>query len=204
MPEAASFQCPSCGAPLPVEHRFVRMVTCRYCDTVSELTDEGLNPAGKTAKLVPLPTQFFVGARGTLRGRPFEVLGRVRYAYDEGVWDEWYLAFEDGDAGWLEEDEGTYTLSRREKLRTPVPSFEEARVGSRFPVNDHVFFVTERVRARIQGSEGQLFYKAVPNRPVLFVDGNVGGREAYLEYTDDAIEFGTGEPVPRGDIVVER
>jgi hypothetical protein len=200
MADATSLKCPSCGAPLPIAHRFVRMVACKYCETVSEVTDEGLDPTGKTAKLAPLPTRFSVGLKGRLRGRPFEVLGRVRYSYDEGVWDEWYFAFEDGAAGWLEEDEGQWTLAVQEKLRTPVPAFEEVRVGSTFEVNGHAFFVTERCRARVAGAEGQLFFKAVPGRPINFVDGNVNGRSAYLEYGEDSIEFGLGDPIPRGDV----
>lgn len=202
MADATSLKCPSCGAPLPIEHRFVRMVACQYCQTVSEITDQGLDPTGKTAKLAPLPTRFRVGQKGTLRGRTFEVLGRVRYSYDEGTWDEWYLAFEDGDAGWLEEAEGEYTLSRAEKLRTPVPPFDQVRVGTQIQVNGYPFFVTERCRAQVAGAEGQLFYKAIPGRPVLFIDGNLGGRTAYLEYGEDSIEFGVGDPIPRGDIVV--
>jgi len=203
MADASTLQCPSCGGPLPIEHRFVRMVTCPYCATVSEITDAGLDPTGKAAKLAPLPTRFRVGQSGRLRGRPFRVLGRVRYSYDEGVWDEWYLAFEDGDAAWLEEDEGEYTLSRRERLTTAAPSFEQARVGSQFSLNGYPFFVTERVRAQIAGSEGQLFYKATPGRQVQFVEGNIGGRIAYLEYGEDAIEFGVGEPLARNEVELE-
>ena len=203
MADATALKCPSCGGPLPIEHRFVRMVACHYCGTTSEVTDHGLDPTGKTAKLVDLPTRFRVGQSGKLRGRPFRVLGRVRYGYDEGVWDEWYLAFEDGDAGWLEEEEGEYTLSRAERLRTPAPPFEEVRVGTRFDVNGYPFFVTERCRARVAGAEGQLFFRAVPGRPVNFVEGNVGGKIAYLEYTEDAVEFGVGEPLPREDVELE-
>jgi hypothetical protein len=203
MPDATSLQCPSCAAPLPVEHRFVRMVACRYCDTVSEITDTGLDPTGKSAKLAPLPTRFAVGQSGRLRGKPFQVLGRVRYSYDEGVWDEWYLALEDGNAAWLEEEEGQYTLAAMEALRTPAPPFEQAVVGSQFSVNGHSFFVTERCRARIAGAEGQLFFRAVPGRPINFLEGNIGGRIAFLEYTEDAIEFGIGEPVAREDVVLE-
>jgi hypothetical protein len=203
MPDATSLSCPSCGAPLPIENRFVRMVACKYCDTVSEVTDEGLDPTGKTAKLAPLPTIFRIGQRGTLRGRPFEVLGRVRYSYDEGAWDEWYLAFADGEIGWLEEEEGEYLLAKGERLRDEVPAFEAARVGSRISVNGHPLFITERCRARIAGAEGQLYFRTVPGRPVNFVEGNIGGRIAYLEYTEEEIEFGIGEPVERQDVVLE-
>jgi hypothetical protein len=203
MADARNLTCPSCGAPLPIEHRFVRMVTCRYCETVSEVTDEGLNPSGKMARLVPLPTRFQVGQTGKFRGRRFRVLGRVRYSHEEGVWDEWYLAFEDGDTAWVEEEEGEVIFARMERLRNPVPPFEQARLGTQFETNGRPFFVTERCRARIAGSEGQLFYRAVPGSAVNFVEGNVGGKIAFLEYTDDAIEFGVGEPVERHEIELE-
>jgi hypothetical protein len=203
MADIQTLKCPSCGAALPVEHRFVRMVACKYCDTVSAITDHGLDPTGKTARMAPLPSRFQVGLRGKLKGRPFQTLGRVRYSYDEGVWDEWFLSFDDGDAGWLEEDSGQVVLSRREPLLTTPPPFGELTLGSRFAVNDYTFFVTERCSARIAGAEGQLYYNAVPGRPVQFVTGNIGGRTAYLEYTDDAIEFGIGDPVTRGDLELE-
>jgi hypothetical protein len=201
--DATSLKCPSCGGPLPVEHRFVRMVACRYCGTTSELTDSGLDPKGKFAKLAPLPTRFRVGQKGRVRGREFQVLGRVRYQYDEGLWDEWYLSFADGSAGWLEEDEGEYVLSRMERLQTAAPSFDEARVGARFQVNGMPFFVTERCRAQIIGAEGQLFYRASPGKRVDFVEGNVGGRIAFLEYAEDSIEFGVGEALERSEIELE-
>ena len=203
MADATSLKCPSCGGPLPIEHRFVRMVACAYCGTTSEITDEGLNPTGKFAKLVPLPTRFQVGLAGKLRGRPFQVLGRVRYQYDEGVWDEWYLAFDDGQPAWLEEDEGELILSQVERLRDPAPPFEQARVGAQFPVNGVAFFVTERCRAKVAGAEGQLFFRAIPGKPVNFLDGNIGGRVAFLEYTEDGIEFGVGEPIARHEIELE-
>lgn len=195
--------CPTCGGPLAIEHRFVRMVVCQYCGTNCEITREGLAPAGQFARLVPLPTRFAVGLAGKVRGRGFRVLGRVRYQYDEGVWDEWYLAFDDGQGGWLAEDEGEYVLSQAEELRTEVPPFEQVQVGAQLQVNGYPFFVTERVRARIAGAEGQLFYPAAPGKPVRFVDGNVRGRTAYLEYSDEGVEFGIGESVPRSEIWLE-
>ena len=42
----------------------------------------------------------------------------------------------------------------------------------------------------------------MPGRPINFLEGNVGGRIAFLEYTEDAIEFGVGEPLAREDVVV--
>jgi hypothetical protein len=179
------------------------MVTCAYCSTVSEITDAGLDPAGKSARLAPLPTRFRVGQSGAILGRKMEVVGRVRYAYDEGSWDEWYLLFEDGEPAWLEEDEGQYALTGRVALTTALPPFDSVRPGDRFDVNGESFYVTECCRARVAGSEGQLFYRAAPGKAVNFLDGNTAGMIAYLEYADDGVEFGVGRPVPRDAVVLD-
>lgn len=203
MADVQALKCPSCGAPLPVSNRFVRMVACHYCNSTCEITDQGLSIAGQTAKLIPLPTRFAVGQSGTVRGRPFRIVGRVRYAHEDGQWDEWFLEMADGSPAWLEEDEGEITLSRVERLRDAVPPFDQVRVGSQLSVNGHSFFVTERCRARIAGAEGQLYFRAVPDRPVQFVDGNLGGRVGFLEFTEDSIEFGIGEPLERHEIKLD-
>lgn len=203
MSQPQSYQCPSCGAPLPVSSRFVQTVTCEYCRTVSAVTATGLDPTGETARLTPLPTRFSVGASGRLRGRPFRILGRVRYRASDGQWDEWYLLFDDGRAGWLEEDEGMMVLSTTQKLLNPVPPFEEIRVGDRFQTNGQTFFVTEKCTAAVAGSEGELFFPAVPGAQVRFVDGNIEGRTGFLEWGPSAIEFGVGDPVEHEEITLD-
>lgn len=198
-----SLQCPNCGGPLPLSCRFVRVVTCSYCSTLNEVTSDGVQMAGTSARLTPLPTRFFVGAMGELAGERFQVLGRVRYSYDEGTWDEWYLLLSNGEPAWLEEDEGELTLSRMEPLDEVVPAFDQIRVGQQLTVQGVSFRVTERCRATVLGCEGQLFGLTRPRTPVNFIEGSGGGRIAFLEYTPDGVEFGTGRVVPRSEISVE-
>lgn len=198
-----ALNCPACGAPVAIEHRFVKMVVCAHCGSTLAVHDDRLDPTGKSAALAELPTRFRVGARGAVRGRPFQILGRVRLTTDDGPWDEWYLAFADGAVAWLEEEEGGYTLAFPEPLRTPVPPFEAARLGETFDVNGKRFFVTERCRAQVAGAEGQLLFRAVPGQSVCFVDGNLGGRTAAIEYGEDAIEYTVGEPLSRADVTLD-
>lgn len=199
---AEALNCPACGAPVALAHRFVKMVVCDHCESTLAVHDDRLDPTGKTAALADLPTRFRVGQQGAVRGRPFRILGRVRFTTEDGPWDEWYLAFDDGAVAWLEEEEGSYTLSFPEPLRTPVPPFEEARVGSTFAVNGRSFFVTERCRAQVAGAEGQLLFRVAPGQPVRFLDGNLGGRLGAIEYGDDAIEYTVGEPLRREDVTL--
>jgi ribosomal protein S27AE len=200
---AEALNCPACGAPVALAHRFVKMVVCGHCGSTLAVHDDRLDPTGKTAALAELPTCFRVGARGAIRGRPFQILGRVRLTTEDGPWDEWYLAFDDGAVAWLEEEEGGYTLAYPEALRTQVPPFDAARLGMTFDVNGQRFFVTERCRARVAGAEGQIFFRVVPGREVQFLDGNLGGRTAAIEYGEDAIEYTVGEPLRRDDVTLD-
>lgn len=198
--EATSLSCPSCGGSVELANRFVKMVVCGYCGNSLAVENNRLDPTGKAAALVDYPTRFRVGQTGTLRGAAFRILGRVRLEDEDGYWDEWYLQFDDGSIAWLEEEEGEYTLSRKEQLTSEVPDFESARIGTTISINGRRFFITERCRARISGAEGQLYYKIRLNQPVRFLDGNLGGRPASVEYGENEIEYTTGEVIPRNEI----
>jgi hypothetical protein len=207
MPQATQLACPVCGAAVHLENRFVKLVVCKYCNSSLFVQNEKLDPTGKTAALVDYPTRFAVGKKGTLRssqhpgGKSFRVLGRVRFEDEDSFWDEWFLEMEGGAFAWLEEEEGEYSLTRRTPLKGAVPDFDKVRVGAMLTVNGKPFFVTGRVRAQVTGAEGQLFYRARPSQEVRFVDGNIQGRLAAIEYGEDAIEYTEGEVIELDDVV---
>jgi len=198
-----SLSCPSCGAPLNISNRFVKMVTCEFCDHVMLLKDDGLDPTGQVAKLAQLPSPLYLDATGTIQGKSFQVLGRLRYQYDAGMWDEWFISLEGEQPGWLVEDEGTYTLYHKATLTSPLPPFEEIRVGSVIKVADREMFVTEKGEANIVGGEGQLAFTILPGEEVKYVDGNSGQDQISIEYTTDEIEYLVGRPIEPSELVVE-
>ncbi len=198
-----TLNCPSCGAPLPVEHRFVKMVTCDFCEQISLLKRGSLELTGKAATLVALPSNLYLDATGRLNGRSFRVLGRLQYAYEAGYWHEWFLVFDDGTAGWLQEDEGRFTFYQKETLTTPAPPFEQIRVGQHVPVSGHQVFVTEKAEAQIVGGEGQLAFTILPGQQIRYIDGLSGEAQVSIEYTDDEVEFMVGQAVPQDALVLD-
>jgi len=88
MTEGASLNCPSCGATLAVQDRFTKVVICEYCGQTSVLKNRSLDPTGKKVSLADVQSEFSIGREGTLRGSNFKVLGRLRYDYEDGYWDE--------------------------------------------------------------------------------------------------------------------
>lgn len=197
------FSCPACSAPLMIENRFVKMITCEFCGQVSFLTDKGLDPTGKTAKLVQLPSRFYVGAIGTLKGREFSTLGRLRYQYDSGYWDEWFLTFDGEQPGWLVEDEGTYVLCRKTKLTGEITPYDQVRVGATVNIGGKQVFVTEKGRSQIAGGEGQLAFTVIPGEQVYYLDGTTEGKLISVEYHPNEIEVSIGSPIDYQEIIID-
>jgi hypothetical protein len=198
----SQFSCPSCAASLEVKHRFSRVVVCHYCSQTSYITRDGLDPSGKTGALVDFESIISLGSVGTLNSKEFTVLGRMRFSYDGGFWDEWFCLLEKQEEAWLEEDDGAFTLYRKEKILSPLPNFSEISVGSVIKVNQGDFFVTEKCSAKIEGAEGELSFSIKLNTPVDCVDGNIAGKPASIEYYEDEICLNIGEGVSHSLIEV--
>lgn len=197
-------RCTSCGGSLQVANRFIRVVVCPYCSSNYLVSgSDTLDPSGASASLADQPSRLAVGARGTLRGREFTVLGRARYRYDAGFWDEWQVGWTDGaPPDWLEEDEGYWTLFRRERLRGAVPPPDAVQVGASVPVNSSTLFVTEKRRGRLAGTEGQ-FASTLPLREeFVYVQGGADGRAMCLTYWADEIELSVGEDVGHDELAL--
>ncbi len=199
---SGEFNCPSCAAPLHVENRFSKVVICQYCGQTCSVSPEGLDPTGEKAQLADFESILSVGSTGSFRGRDFKVLGRLRYKYDGGFWDEWFLSMSDGKKLWLQEDEGEFTAFEKETLTAPLPPFDEISVGSMLDVNGKQAFVTEKNKALIAGGVGELYFAVTPGMTANCVDGNCGGQLLSIEFTPDEINLSVGEEVPIDSIVV--
>lgn len=198
-----SLSCPSCGAPLNIKNRFVKMVTCDFCSQVILVKDTGLDLTGREAKLAQLPSPLYVDATGSLWDQKFQIIGRLRYQYDAGMWDEWFLTFEGDKPGWLVEDEGEYTLYHKQALTAAVPPFEEVQVGNVIRIGEREIFITQKGEANIVGGEGQLAFTILPGEEVKYLDGNSGQDQISIEYTTDEIEYLVGRKVPPADLVID-
>lgn len=166
------------------------------------LQNNRLDPIGKVATLTELPSPLYVDAVGKLAGQPFQAVGRLRYRYDAGQWDEWFVLLDGQHPAWLVEDGGTYKLFRKEVLTTALPTFDEIGVGSTVSVNGRNVFVVEKGMANILGSEGQLAFSIVPGEEIGYIDGVADGARVAIEFTSSEIEFLVGRVLQPSDVQV--
>ena len=193
--------CPSCGAEIPIDAQYARLVVCGHCKTSIIVDEKAARVAGKMAVLAQTPGPLFVGGAGKIRGKRFEVVGRVRYGYAKGFWDEWYLRFEDGKAAWISEDEYNFTLEvLRTDIQTPV-DFAQAKPGDVAKVGDTTYHIDEKDVANCEGGEGQLPFSIAADQKVPFLEMSAGRRFCTLEYElDGGVRVFVGKRIKVGSI----
>jgi hypothetical protein len=199
-----SFQtlnCPSCGAQLELQYRHSKMVVCKYCGQTSYINAGLADPAGEKILLADYGSLLSVGKRGKLKGKPFQVLGRLRFDYEDGFWDEWLIWFDGQEYTdfWLQEDEGEFTLFTKAALHDRIPDFNKVKVATQMALNGQAVFVTEKNRATINGGEGELPFQVIPGEQADFIDGILEGKPVSLEYMPGEVVFNSGETVAISD-----
>ncbi len=174
--------CPSCGGEIPADQRFARMTVCEYCESAVILDEKAARVAGKMAVLAQTPSDLFVGATGKLQDRHFTVLGRVRYGYAKGYWDEWYVKFLDDSTAWISEDENNFSLESHREEDTPPIHYAEVRPGDEVQIGDTLFHIDEKDVAECEGGEGQLPFPILSGEKVPFLELSRGQRFATIEF----------------------
>jgi hypothetical protein len=194
--------CPSCGALLELKYRHSRMVVCTYCGQTSYINANALTAVGSPILLADYGSILAVGKRGKIKGKPFEVLGRLRFDYEDGFWDEWLVSLEGewDTESWLQEDEGEFVLFRKQNL-TQTAAYRDFQVGAATKLADQTVFITEKNKAVINGGEGELPFQVIAGEKADFVDGIVIGKKLIfsLEYMPNEVMFNIGEPVAISD-----
>ncbi|MFA6034765.1 MAG: DUF4178 domain-containing protein [Myxococcota bacterium] len=187
-------KCPGCGAPNLIVNPGILTLACEYCGTVIFRDSEGLRTAGGQSILPEGFSRFYRGAVGTFNGKRFVVLGRVRYAFDRGFWDEWHLELHDGSMAWMTEDNHEFRIEKAVE-GADVPPAAKCTLGTRVVVADKSFVIIETGRARNIGIEGQIPKAVTPGEEFSYADGTTpdGQYSLGIEYRGGMTAVYTGD-----------
>jgi hypothetical protein len=178
-------RCPSCGMAVDADQRYAKLVVCAACNATVVLDEQAARLSGQMAVLTDTDSPLYLGATGKLGDKRWTILGRVRYGYPRGFWDEWYLRFDDGETAWISEDESNLTLEVSEDLAAAPVEYAAVRPGDALTILDVTYHVDEKDVARCEGGEGQLPFVIEQGEQVPFLDLSTGERFATLEYDFD-------------------
>lgn len=179
-----TFACPGCGAETKFSSAIALYCVCKYCRSQIFRTEQQIELIGKQTELPEdcSPLQLF--SDGEYMGRKFRVLGRVKMQWAEGVWNEWYLSYVDGSAGWLAEAQGKWILSI-EKKELSIPDLENIHIGGKFTVDGAKFIYADKKEAMSYGFEGELPFLTVAQEKRFSVDLLSNENQRFLSFEYD-------------------
>jgi hypothetical protein len=182
---ARQASCPNCGAPVAFRWSGAVQTTCDYCQSVLVRHDVDLVRVGSVADVPPDSSPVQRGTEGRWRGRPFVVVGRIRYAYARGRWSEWHLRFADGGGGWLSDAQLEWAVTEQVPTPPDLPPPDALRPGRRVALAGARYTVASVTPARYDGVEGELPFFYWGKQEVPFVDlRTADGRFATVDHSE--------------------
>lgn len=196
-----SLTCPSCGNIINQMTRSPQMVVCPACNSTHLLSSGRLEDVGKSAILSDFPSIFELHHAFRHKDWKFTPVGRVRYDYGDGWWDEWFVRSDNGKESWVSVDEGEIAIEALVQKDVKIPAFDEIRVGGSFMINRTKMTVIEKNSCTMIGAEGELPFRIVPNDTYNYVDLLGPRRLSFtIEYQSDGIDCYKGVWIDPFDI----
>lgn len=185
--------CPSCGADVVFKSKASVFAVCTYCKSTLLRQDMNVELYGKMSEIQEDMTPFQIGTTGYYLGQKFELLGRLRIAWSDGFWNEWYGLFANQQELWLAEAQGFYGVSFFSEDYN-LPLLEELKVGGQISLHGKFFQVDDIKEATCVGSAGELPFAAPIGRKAVSIDLSAsGGKFANIEYSGEEKRLYIGE-----------
>lgn len=189
-----TFPCPACGAPVKFTSGVAISQVCPYCQSLLIRTDLGAEYAGEKAKLIDDASPFQIGTEGKWNGVTFTLLGRLRFGWAKGFWDEWFAWSDDGAKNWLADAQGFLSYFQEQEVvdlgQDPPANWKP---GDRKTIANRIWSVKDIKSVHLIGAMGELPVIAREGRKSLSIDlEGEGSTCATVEVSPDGARVFTG------------
>lgn len=192
--------CTSCGAPVTFRSAASLLAVCAYCKSTLIRHDLDLENLGKMATLLEDASPLQLGAEGRYKGSQFALIGRIQLRYSAGLWNEWYLLFDNQRTGWLSEANGNYVLTFLAKVPEPLPTFDDVKLEQSISLLGETFQVANKESATCIAGEGELPFKIGAGYAAPVIDLANDKNFATIDYSDDSPMVFIGEQVQLAEL----
>ena len=192
--------CPSCGAPVVFKSAASVYTVCEFCRSTLMRDGQTLANLGRMAELMDDPTLIRIGSEGKYQGVHFGVIGRIQLKYEAGLWNEWYILFDDKRTAWLSEAGGEFVVSAPAAPGGELPAFESLKPGASLDIGGHTFTVSVLNTARCIAGQGELPFRVASGYDVNTADLRSQTRFATLDYSETPPLLFVGQPVKFDDL----
>ncbi|MHA6765801.1 DUF4178 domain-containing protein [Sphingobium ummariense] len=172
-----SVACPTCGAEVTFRSPALPVRVCDYCRTLVVRYSQTAQGMG-TAAVLPFDiSPIQIGTEGQCFDQSFSIIGRVRWAWEDGAWNEWLMLMADGSHAWLGEAMGQFMALREVELAGSLPQVirrlmndTQVRPGESGNIAGHSYEVADVRTVHSIGCEGELPFTAPSGWKALSVD----------------------------------
>ncbi|WP_051710614.1 DUF4178 domain-containing protein [Andreprevotia chitinilytica] len=171
------------------------MAVCEYCRSTLLRDADTVRDQGKMSAVLEDYSRIRIGTAGNWKGKAFSVVGRIQLRYDAGLWNEWYVLFDDNTAAWLADASGQYLMTTDLGPAADAPVFENLRPEQRYTHDGKSFAFSDVRTARCTGGEGELPFKVGEGWEAKVADARAGSSFLTLDYSDGPAHLYVGEAV---------
>jgi hypothetical protein len=191
--------CPNCGAPVQFRWSSAVQTTCEFCKSILVRTDVDLKKVGEVADLPIDASPIQIATEGVYGNKPFVVIGRIIYEYEQGNWNEWHIMFSDSTSGWLSDAQLEYAVSFLVNSSQPLPP--HVQKGNQFAWNNVNYQVTSVTKAHYVGVQGELPFEYWDKKDLVFADlRSTTARFGTIDYSEQPPLLFLGEAVNYDDL----
>jgi ribosomal protein L37AE/L43A len=176
--------CPSCGAEVQFRSHASVVAVCEFCRATVMKDADAVKDLGKMSSVLEDFTRIQIGTAGVAGGRNFTVVGRIQLRYPAGMWNEWFLLFDDTATGWLGDSSGLYTLTTERKAEGALPDFSEIEPGKLYTIGGERYTASEKRSAECIGGQGELPFRIGQGWQARVADFRSGASFVTLDYSD--------------------
>ncbi len=166
---SATHNCPQCGSALPQQFRYSKLAVCAHCHSTIFLEDQAVRLAGKASVLAEMPSLLQLQLPFRYQEKTYTPVGQVRYRYQGGYWDEWWVIDSAGRGHWVSVDEGDFAFEILMEWQAPFPDIRTLQVGQTLVQQSVTWHITEKQLCQCEGVAGELPEPILPGERMGYV-----------------------------------
>ena len=179
--------CPSCGAPVEFKSHAAVMAVCEFCRASVLKDGDSVKDVGKLSAVLEDYSPIRIGTAGSFKGRQFTVIGRIQLRYPQGMWNEWYLLYDDAATAWLGDASGQFAITTPRQVAGALPGFDDVTPGALYPIDGPQFTAADKREGECIGGQGELPFRVGDGWRIRTVDLRRGADFITLDYTDGVV-----------------
>lgn len=194
---ADSANCPQCGTPVGSTLPGLPVVTCTSCNAMLTVRGSELSAVGESGTLPFDVSPLQIGTTLEVNGKRGDIVGRERWGWERGSWNEWLLYLPQGDYRWVAEESGLFmVMAPAEPRADVVERLKEIDRSDRKALGETVqhdkirYTVADIKTVHCIASEGRLPEIVAPDMPRESIDLRTNDGRA-MTFQSDSNGFST-------------